>query len=98
MTDLFTELLESISDLPISEGYTPKDRYDDFRHVFMGSEQGKRVYRELLSWGKLFTPSVQGSPIDPYRMAIMEGHRNFATKLLAAVNIDPPVRPTKAKR
>ena len=98
MTDLFTELLDSLNELPITENYTPKDRYNDFRQIFMGSEQGKRVYRELLSWGNYFNISLQGNPIDPLRMAVNLGHRNFATRLIAAVNIDPPEQPTKARR
>jgi hypothetical protein len=97
MSDLFEELLNSLSELPLNKDYSSKDRYDDFRQVFMGTEQGKRVYRELLSWGKLFSPSMHGSPIDPYHMAVVEGHRNFATKLMAAVNIDPPIKETKAR-
>lgn len=95
MTDLTQELLDSLSELPISDNYTPKDRYQDFRQLFTGTEQGKRVYRELLSWGKLFVPSVHSSPIDPLRMAVIEGHRNFAVKLMAAVNIEPPEQERK---
>lgn len=98
MTDLFTELLDSLSELPITENYTSKDRYNDFRKIFTGTEQGKRVYRELLSWGKLFNSPVQGNPIDPYRMAINVGHTNYAIKLMAAVNIDPPEQETKARK
>ena len=98
MSDLFKELLDSLNELPISENYSPKERYADFRQVFTGTEQGKKVYRELLSWGKLFRPAVHGSPVDPYHMAIAEGQRNFATQLMAAVNIEPPEQPTKARR
>lgn len=98
MSDLFTDLLDSLNELPLSENYTPKERYNDFRQLFTGTEQGKRVYRELLSWGKLFNPAIQGTPIDPYRMAVAIGERNFATKLMAAVNIDPPEQPQKARR
>ena len=98
MKDLFTELLDSLSELPISDNYSPKERYNDFRQVFMGSDQGKRVYRELLSWGKLFNTSSHGSPIDPYRMAMADGHRNYSIRLMAAVNVDPPEQPTKARK
>ena len=95
MSDLLTELLDSLNDLPITKNYSKKDIYADFRQVFTGSDQGKRVYRELLAWGKMFNSSVSGSPIDPYKMMIAEGHRNFAIKLMAAVNIEPPEQPNQ---
>ena len=96
MSDLFTELLDSLNELPRTENYSAKDRYADFRQVFTGSDQGMRVYRELLAWGKIFSTGISGSPIDPYKVMIAEGHRNFATKLMAAVNIEPPEQPTQA--
>ena len=96
MSDLHTELLAALEDLPRTDNYSPKDRYADFRHVFTGSEQGKRVYRELLAWGRIFSVGISGNPIDPYRMMIAEGNRNFATKLMAAVNIEPPEHAVKA--
>ncbi len=101
MSDLSTELLESLNELPITGNYSAKDRYTDFRQVFTGSEQGKRVYRELLVWGKMFNSSVSGNPIDTNKVIFAEGHRNFVIKLIAAVNIEPPEQPkqtTKLRR
>jgi len=86
-----------LESLPITENYTSKDRYQDFRQVFTGSEQGKRVLREILSWGRLFKPSVMGSPIDPYALAIRDGERNSALKLLVVVNNEPPNLQTRSK-
>jgi len=98
MSNLSAELLKSLRELPITENYTPKDRYADFRQVFMGTDQGKRVYRELLSWGHMFKAGCYGNPIDTHKMLISEGERNFVIKLMAAVNIDPPVQPTRARK
>jgi len=95
VSDLLKELLDSLNELP-STNYSSKDRYADFRQVFTGSEQGKRVYLELLAWGKMFNSSVSGNPIDPLKVMFSEGHRNFVIKLIAAVNIEPPEQPTKA--
>lgn len=95
MSDLHSDLLKALEELPSNDNYSPKDKYADFRQLFTGSEQGKRVYAELLAWGKIFNTSVHGSPIDPYKVMINEGHRSFATKLMAAVNIEPPEQPTK---
>ena len=98
MTDLFTELLDSITNLPITEDYSPKDRYADFRQLFTGSEQGKRVYRELLVWTKYFSTSLTGDPIDPLRLAVLSANRDFGSKLISTVNIEPLEQPTKANR
>ena len=96
MSDLLTDLLDSLNELPITNNYSPKDRYADFRQVFTGSDQGKRVYRELLVWGKMFNSSVSGNPIDTHKVIFAEGHRNFVLKLISAVNIEPPEQPTQA--
>ena len=96
MSDLLTELLDSLNELPRTDNYSQKDRYADFRQVFTGSEQGKRVYRELLVWGKMLSSTVSGNPIDTNKVIFAEGHRNFVIKLIAAVNIEPPEQPTKA--
>jgi len=93
MSDLFTELLDSLNELPITANYSSKDRYADFRQVFTGSDQGKRVYRELLVWGKMLSSTVSGNPIDTNKVIFAEGHRNFVLKLIAAVNIEPPEQP-----
>lgn len=98
MADLFTELLDSIKDLPRTENYSTKERYQDFRQVFTGTEQGKRVYRELLSWGKIFASQAYSDPIDPLRMAMNQGFSAFSKKILATVEIEPPEQPTKAVR
>lgn len=98
MSDLLTELLESLQELPITENYSPQDRYNDFRQVFTGSDQGKRVYRELVAWGRIFNTSVQGSPIDPFKVMAAEGHRSYAIKLIAAVSIEPPEQPKNANK
>lgn len=89
------DLIDALASLPNPQSYTPKDRYNDFRRVFMGTEEGKRALREILSWGGMFRPSVIGNPIDPYRMAVREGERNMALKLLAAVYQEPPEKPVK---
>ena len=98
MSDLFTELLDSLNELPSTQNYSSRDRYADFRQVFTGSDQGKRVYRELLVWGKMFNSSVSGNPIDTNRVIFAEGHRNFVIRLIAAVNIEPPEQPTKTTK
>lgn len=76
--------------------YTAEDRYRDFVKLFRSSPEGERVLRELLSWGHLLRPSIQGRPIDPLLMAVMEGERNFALRVLTTVTREPTARPVQA--
>ena len=93
-----SDILTSLSALASSELYTPKDRYHDFRKIFMGSDEGKRALREIVSWGRLLNEPKLPNPIDPYRLAIREGERNIVRRLIATVYIEPPERPTKSQR
>ena len=92
------ELLAEVASLPGTEGYTPQDRYHDFRKVFMGSEEGKRTFREILSWGHLLQPSARSTPIDPYLTHIREGEANLARRLLVTVMKEPPNKPLTQTR
>lgn len=93
-----SDILTALASLPSSERYLPKDRYHDFRKLFMGSEEGKRVLREIASWGRLLNEPKLPNPIDPYRLALREGERNIVRRLIATVYIEPPERPTKSQR
>lgn len=91
------DILNEIAGLP-SEKYLPKERYHDFRKIFLGSNEGKRVLREIVSWGRLLKQPIIGNPIDPYSMAIQLGERNIALRLLATLFNEPPEPPTRAKK
>lgn len=96
-----TDLLAELAALPGVEGYSATQRYQDFRQLFTSSEQGKRVLREILSWGHLLQPSIYGTPVDPYLTHMREGEANMARKLLATVYREPPAPPkgqTRKKR
>ena len=90
-------LAELLAYLPSREGYTPMDRYRDFRKVF-GTVEGKRVLSEIVSWGGILRAPVLGKPVDPYSLAISFGERNLALKLTAAVHIEPVEKPTRQSR
>jgi len=90
--------LDFLASLPSNTGYDKNDRYHDFRRIFTGSAEGKRVLAEILSWGHLLKSSVASFPIDPYLTHIREGERNLALRLLATVNNEPQERPAKATR
>ena len=90
------ELLAELAALP-SENYTPEDRYRDFRKLFT-TEEGKRVFREVLAWGHLLQPSAHGNPVDPYLTHIREGEANIARRLLVTVMKEPPQKPAQQQR
>ena len=92
--DILAELLAT---LPSRDGYSPVDRYRDFRKTFE-TDEGKRVLSEILSWGRIFRTPVLGKPIDPYAMAIAFGERNMALKLMAAVYTEPVDKPQRARK
>jgi len=92
------DFFDALASLPNPTPYSPRDKYHDFRRLFTGTDEGKRVMREILSWGRMFKPSILGSPIDPYLMAVREGERNMALRLLATVINEPPERPVEVTR
>lgn len=85
--------LAMLAGLPSTTGYTPKDRFADFRKVFDGTPEGRRVLSEILSWGHMLKPSMVGSPVDPYLTHMRDGERNIALRLLATVNNEPQEKP-----
>ena len=92
-----SELLDELAALPSQEGYSPVERYRDFRKVF-STDEGKRVLREILSWGRLFRAPILGKPIDPYAMAVAFGERNLALKLMATVYTQPTDKPSTQRK
>jgi hypothetical protein len=76
-----------------SGAYTEMDRYREFRSVFLDTEAGRRVLHQILAWGHIWTTSMSQTP---HEMAFSEGERNLGLKILAAVEVEPPTRPTRA--
>lgn len=104
MTDTSEDITASLNlilSLPASDQYSRMDAYRDMRKVFLGSDEGKRVLREILSWGRMFRAPILGKPIDPYAMAVAFGERNIALKLLATLYNEPKeqlIRSTTRKK
>lgn len=73
-----------------SANYTRRDRYADFRQVFMGHsspEQGQRVLAEIFKEGMMFRNGiVQG---DPQETAARAGRRDLCVRIMAIMNADP---------
>ncbi len=90
------EYLELLAKLSIPEDYDPVDRYNDFRKVFLETDQGRRVFKQILGWGHLLKSHlVQPRPIDPYSVMGAEGERNLALRIFAVMLVEPPKRPDK---
>jgi hypothetical protein len=85
-------LLEVATAIPGGE-YLPMDRYRDFRKVFLGSDEGGRVLRQLFAWGHMFKTSFDK---ESGVTAFNEGERNMALRLLATISREPKERPAKA--
>lgn len=90
------QTLDFLANLPSTTGYTPNDRFHDFRRVLNGSAEGKRVLAEILSWGHVLKPFVFGSPIDANLTHVRAGEHNIALRLLATVNNEPKPKPQQA--
>lgn len=92
------DLFDTLASLPSPTNYTEKDLYRDFRLVFFGTEEGKRVLRRILELGSVFAEPKLPSPIDPLMLAQIRGRRWLALKILDITQYDPPEKPTQSKR
>jgi hypothetical protein len=86
------EYLDILATISIPDNYDPRDRYNDFRQVFLETEQGRRVLKQILTWGHLLTVSTIANPVDPWRMVFAEGERNMALRLFGAMLKEPPMK------
>lgn len=85
--------LELLASLPVPDQYTPLDRYHDFREVFLKTEQGRRVLKQILVWGHLLERFKRTLPIDPHMNSIAEGERSLALAIFTALSREPSTRP-----
>ena len=92
------ELLDVMTSLPGGVPYPPADRYHDFRRVFLGTDEGRRVLREIVAWGRLLRAPAMSSPIDTSAFLIQEGERNIVRRLLSTVTTEPPKQTERANR
>ena len=91
------EYLELLSELSVPEDYEPVDRYNDFRAVFLETEQGRRVLKQILSWGHLLSQPPIVHPVDPYSMMISVGERNLSLRLFSVMLVHPERRRSRQK-
>lgn len=78
-----------------ASGYGPRERYRDFRAVFLESPAGRRVLWQIFDWARVFAPATV--PGDPYATHFRDGERNLGLRVLAALNAEPPETPKTAE-
>lgn len=95
---LFDEQLEVLAAISIPEDYDALDRYQDFQKVFLDTDQGRRVLKQILSWGGLLNSHLlQRPPIDPWTIVAREGQRNLAIKIFRVMLEEPKKKPEQQK-
>ena len=77
--------------------YGKIDRYRDFRRVFLGSEQGRRVLYEVLAICGMYKSAAPRANFDPYETMFLNGQQDIAFNLLGTINVEPKARPTSTK-
>lgn len=79
---------------------TKLDRYQEFRTVFMGSDEGKRVLSEILGMAKLSGRIAAPFPaeVDTKRMLLLEGARGLAADIIDVLTKEPNMdKPTQTQ-
>ena len=76
----------------MSGNYSDMDRYREFRSVLLGSDAGKRVLRQILTWAHMWQTSFDANPS---LMAFNEGERMIGIRILSAIHTEPVEKPTK---
>lgn len=70
------------------------DAYRDFRAVFVEDERGRRVLSQILAWGHIMRSTADA---DALAMAVQNGERNLALRVLSTVEVEPQPRPVVRK-
>lgn len=77
--------------------YKPMDRYSDFRRLFLETEQGRRVFYEIMSFCGMYKSAAPRANFDPYQTMFFNGQQDIGYRLLAAMNVEPKSQPTSTK-
>lgn len=92
MTDLvaFSDWARS-AELP--EQFDDRQLYLDFRAVFVDGgatpQQARRTLATLFYWGKMWGPSLVGSPLDPLALAATAATQDLCKQILTTITQPP---------
>ena len=72
-------------------------RYKAFREVFLGTELGTKVFKEILGMGYMMnnTEKYSTGGVDVHATLITTGERKFALKIHSTTMKEPQVQPPK---
>lgn len=97
-----SELLDTLKVATATDGKRNKlDQYREFRHLFLGTDVGKRVLYDILAMAKLSARMVSPFPadVDTKRMLVLEGARQLACDILDMLHKEPNMeKPTTQAR
>lgn len=68
----------------------------DFKHVFLGSEAGRRVLYQIFAWSHFWHPSFEAGSPDVTNFK--EGERNIGLRIMAALRSDPKPLPQRQRQ
>lgn len=94
--DIFADLAKGF--LTAKGSYGPEQRYQDFRQLFTGSDQGKRVLYQILSWGHMFGNVAAKASFDTNRTFFNNGENNLALKIFGTVQLEPSPKPQQTTK
>ena len=81
----------------------PRDRFREFRAVFLATDEGRRVLYDILTWCHRYQSPVSRNPetgeAHVYNTFIKLGEHSVGHKILAAIHKQPrPDRPTSTRK
>ncbi len=100
MTDELDALMVELS--TAQTGARPAlDKYREFREVFLGTEVGKRVLHDLLSWCHRYRSplarNLETGDAHLYNTFVKLGEHNIGQKILTTIYVEPRVQPQKQR-
>ena len=90
----FTELAAAH---PGDGRYRRMDQYRDFRAVFQGSEQGRRVLHEILTWCHVGHASAPYARFGTNETFFSDGERSIGIRIMVTMNKEPTAQPKSKK-
>ena len=79
---------------------TDLDRYSDFKSLFLATEQGRRVFNEILGMGYMAHDPIKYNKagVDVNATLIATGERKMALAIHRLTMIEPPPPPPKTQK
>ena len=76
------------------------DRYSDFKSLFLATEQGRRVFNEILGMGYMAHDPIKYNKagVDVNATLIATGERKMALAIHRLTMIEPPPPPPKTQK